>query len=762
MAFVEKITKLVHPGVLGNFDWPQGLPEFSRYNLIYGWNGTGKTTISRTFRSLEYQEDLEGGTELVLRLQGRDYKGKGISDKLSPVKVFNRDFVDQNVFSIEDEGIDPILILGDESVQKQKQIDDLKDRLILQERKLAKAKGNKDRIERSLDDFCITQASSIKNLLRSSEQHEYNNYNKRMFRSQMEKMLQDDNASSWRITDNIRDKHLAKLSEAPKPQINTLELNIPDLEALHRDVSDTLAKTVISQTIEALERDIELATWVHEGLKLHRARNIEECQFCNQPLGGDLLKRLESHFNNQYVEFTGEIDGKISSLEGLAKRLGATDFPDETRFYGWLVSDYVEQRAFVLESLDAVINYLNDLMEELENKKAKLFEERTLGAGAPETDFNLAKQVNAVILQHNIESSSYATQVSQSRSMLENDAVSTSAQQFVAMTKELEEIEKNIVTLENEMESNDKEIGALESDIVEHRKPAEELNSDLKKYLGHDDIRLNIKDSGYEIYRSNSLARSLSEGEKTAIALLYFLKTLEDRNFTLSKSIIVIDDPVSSLDMNSLYSAFGYIRDRTEDAGQLFILTHNFSFFQQVKNWFHHIKGQKKKRIEQRPCRFLMLTWSYDRDVRKSTLEMLDPLLEEYNSDYHYLFAKIYEASRSENGKNSLEHYYIFPNMARRLLEMFLAFRQPNVSGELASKLSKVEFDDAKKIRILRFLHTNSHGDAIGAEEHDPSVLAEGPSVLADVVDLIRCEDSKHFAAMEDLVNSGGSEDGSG
>src|SRR5262249_42516519 len=136
------------------------------------------------------------------------------------------------------------------------------------------------------------------------------------------------------------------------------------------------------------------------------------------------------------------------------------------------------------------------------------------------------------------------------------------------------------------------EIIRLEREVIEHLRPAEELNDELQKYLGHNELRLEVKKTGYAITRNGVPAESLSEGESTAIALLYFLKSLQDRSFNLSQGVVVLDDPVSSLDANALYLAFGFIRERTKDAGQLFIFTHNFTFFRQVRNWFYHLKGQ--------------------------------------------------------------------------------------------------------------------------------------------------------------------------
>jgi wobble nucleotide-excising tRNase len=301
------------------------------------------------------------------------------------------------------------------------------------------------------------------------------------------------------------------------------------------------------------------------------------------------------------------------------------------------------------------------------------------------------------------------------------------------------------------------QIAVLEREIREQQRPADELNADLKRYLGHGELQLVVRGTGYEITRGSEPAKALSEGEATAIALLYFLKSLEDRGFDKKNGVVVIDDHVSSLDANALYLAFGFIRQRTDAVGQLFILTHNFEFFRQVKNWFHHLRGQSKRDASLRPARFYMLGRSPGAS-RSSTLMPLDPLLEQYESEYHYLFACVLRAVQAGPGAD-LEGSYHLPNVARRLLETFLAFRRPQSSGELWKKLKDVPFDEARKARVIRFVHTHSHSDAVGAPQHDLSLLSEACPVLADLLDLIRAEDSQHYEAMVRLI-CGGDADG--
>ena len=186
-----------------------------------------------------------------------------------------------------------------------------------------------------------------------------------------------------------------------------------------------------------------------------------------------------------------------------------------------------------------------------------------------------------------------------------------------------------------------------------------------------------------------------------------------------------MDDPVSSLDANALFLAFGFIRERTEAVGQLFVLTHNFSFFRQIRNWFHHLKGQNKQDVSQRPARFFMLDYTLMDDARSSAIRVLDPLLEQYESEYQYLFARVHRAS-IRLASAGLEDYYVLPNIARRMLEAFLAFRLPQISGNLWKQLKAIRFDESKKLRIYRFLNTHSHSIAVGEPEHDLTALGEG------------------------------------
>lgn len=751
MSLITKIARLKHPGVLGDFTWPSDLHIFSRFNLIYGWNGSGKTILSRVFRALE-QRDVYSPGEVTLCVDNRQVTGQDFPTTTVPVRVFNRDFVNETVFPVSGGDLPPIFVIGTESVEKQKEVERLKKELSVAKTELESRQLEKQAAERQLDKYCIDRASVIRDTLRSSGQNKYNNYDKSTFRERAQEMAKAGDKESHRLSESDRGKLLAQHRASPKPKLQPLRYQLPPLKALAETASELLSTTVVSAALQTLKDDPSLSAWVRQGLGLHQQRHVDQCLFCEQALPSGRLAALEAHFNAEYERFMQRLDSEIGELNAAAQTAAKLTLPNRAEFYDDLAAEYDAAEAALRGAIRLTIKFLGSLVQVLTDKKAKAFERIELKVSPPEVDSDAVNRLNEVIQKHNQACDDFQGRVSTARERLAADFVSAALDEYESLADSVLKLENAIKNAETETKRLNEEIAKLEREIVEHRQPAEELNADLCKYLGHSELRVEIKDTGYTITRNGIPAQSLSEGEMTAIALLYFLKSLKDRRFDLAKGIVVLDDPVSSLDANALYLAFGFIRERTEDAGQLFILTHNFSFFRQVRNWFHHLKGQKKRDVNLRPAQFYMLDQVHGSDPRCTTLRALDPLLEQYESEYHYLFACVYRAARNVDFAG-LEENYALPNVARRVLESFLCYRYPSKSGDLWQKMREINYDGAKKTRILRFVHTYSHSDTIAEPEHDLSALAETKPVLNELLDFIKAEDNLHFEEMEKLVN---------
>lgn len=751
MSLIKKIASLKHPGVLRDFTWPTDLPAFARFNLIYGWNGSGKTTLSRVFRALEQRVAFSPG-EVTLDIGGHQFTGQDFPGAMVPVRVFNRDFVNETVFPVSGGDVPPIFVVGRENVEKQKEADRLKAEKAQKEADLQKKRSAHQQAERDLDRHCVDRAKAIKDTLRVSGPGKYNEYNKTEYRARAKQMVEAGDGASHRLSDSGRDRLRAQHQEKIKPTVPSVTYRFPSLEQLGREVADLLSATVTSSAIEALKDDAALSEWVRHGLGLHKAKAAKTCLFCEQELPRARLSALESHFNAEYERFLERLDQQRTTLNKLLEDAKGVRLPDPAALYEDLHTEYDARRRELEEALKGLSTFIGELLQALDTKRGQPFKSMHREVAVPAIDAASVDRLNDVIARHNKACDDFQTRTTSARDRLALDMIAETLDEFSRLSEAVKAALEAIDPLEREVTRLRDEIGRLEREIVEHRQPAEELNEDLRKYLGHDEISLQVKDTGYQLLRDGKLAEALSEGERTAVALLYFLKTLRDRQFDLGRGVVVLDDPVSSLDANALYLAFGFIRHRTESAGQLFVLTHNFSFFRQVRNWFHHQKGQNKKDIAQRPARFYMLDQVPGSTLRCTTLRALDPLLEQYESEYHYLFACVHRAANA-TGENNLEQHYGLPNVARRLLEMFLAFRRPQIAGELWQKLKDVNFDDTKKVRITRFVHTHSHGDTVGEPEHDLSLLGEARAVLADILELIKSEDPNHFAAMVGLVS---------
>ena len=756
---ISRITKIRGHRVFRDFAWPNDLHCFGRFNLIYGWNGCGKTTLSSLFALIEKKTNLtEGEVEFEID-NATKCTGTDLSNtNLPPVRVFNRDFINVTIMAAG-ERVEPIYYLGEGSIEKQAKADELKRKKEAALEKLAKAVSAKEAAEGEIDRFCIGKAKVIKEVLTGAQSSRYNNYDKRRFKRSMAAMPARTNAQAALLTDELKEQLRKQKDSQPKSDLLTVSSDPPDFGKLSNAAQASLERSVASETIDELAQDKTVARWVHEGLALHSGElATSTCRFCLQRLSAERRAALEGHFNDAFAAFQREIAAEITSLDRALQNLQGIEFPDSARAYDHLQGELAIAISGAQQTIESAVMWLIEVQKALSAKRAAPFAPVQPGSWRKEVPTSDALRdaitaVNTVLDKHNATTCDFRNRVDEACKKLEQHYVAEGWDNHTRLEAAVKTAEAAIKPLQAEIQRLQIEIDDIERDIIEHQKPADELNSELRAYLGQDELRFEVKDTGYSITRAGTPVSHLSEGERTAIAFLYFLKSLQDRAFDLANGVVVIDDPVSSLDANALFSAFGYMKARTKACGQLFVLTHNFGFFRQVKNWFHHLPRQNSSKVERRHGRFFLLWAAADgQGKRSAAIGPLDPLLEQYESEYHYLFRRVYDEANNGNRVPSLEHHYVMPNIARRLVESFLAFRYPDCGGDLAKRFERVEFDAGKKTRILRLLHTYSHSGGIAEPEHDPSVLAETPSVLGAVLEMIKSVDPTHYSGMERLV----------
>ena len=779
---ITRLQKAKDYRIFRDFSWPaSGLPDFARFNVIYGWNGTGKTSLSNVFRMIQRRSPLTEGTVEVqidqTRVCGADFG----SAALPSVRTFNRDVVDRNVFETPNQQLPPVFFLGEDSVEKQKRIKELtKD---LAEKLATESSWDRKRVDASsaLETFCAEEAKGIKNLLTVAGGGPFNNYNAASFKAHVQ-AITNLSALPAQLTDEQRQAHLATKDGKAMERVAEPTISFPDIVSLTSRTQEMLGRSVVSAVLSELAENPSVASWVNAGLGLHCGQHTPiKCRFCDQPLPERRIQQLEAHFNDEFKRFVSEVDGLIAEIQAAQEFPKALRAPPKEALYASLRPAYEKAMSTLAQQASVVPVALDVLLRALKSKRDEPFKAFSLAhfitnatadggpAGGIEAFFQIAftgvsalsaamgrgafDQLVEIISQHNRHTDTFDAEVKKARNALAQHEVLRALPEWQIKSKAVMDARDQATAARDSAANLKAQIAVLEVQVRQHRRPAEELNKEVATYLGRDELRFEVEQNGYRIMRGGHPATHLSDGERTAIAFLYFLKSLKATDFDLETGIVVIDDPVSSLDANSLFSAFGFLKQRTAEAGQLFVLTHNFTFFRQVRNWYYNLPGQKKKDVSLHPARFYMLASEFVAGSRTAKLEVLDPFLHQYESEYHYLFKRVHDEAHKAMVPG-LEAYYAIPNIARRLLEAFLAFRIPDKPGELFQKLECIDYDAAKKTRILRFLHTYSHFDQVAEPDHDPSVLSETPAILLEVLELMRACDAAHFTSMEQLVTS--------
>jgi len=190
---------------------------------------------------------------------------------------------------------------------------------------------------------------------------------------------------------------------------------------------------------------------------------------------------------------------------------------------------------------------------------------------------------------------------------------------------------------------------------------------------------------------------SLSEGEKTLISFLYFVELVSgsaapDTSTPLSRKIVVVDDPISSLSHNYVYDiatliARELVRPGGGGARQVVVLTHSLFFYHEL------LKHLKDKHVDLR------------RVVKSSHSQVVPMGRKDILSDYAAYWQILKDARRN------LAHVVAVPNAMRCIFEHFFAFTERREEFRLA--LEQLEGDDHRFTPLARYLNRESHADGI-------------------------------------------------
>jgi wobble nucleotide-excising tRNase len=778
MTSIKKIKSLNEFGIFQNYEWGE-LPHFKKYNLIYGWNRCGKTTLSRVFSSCEKKSIFNKDSfkqypingEFEITLSNNSYvKSKEIENSSLSIRVFNQDFIDENVSFEPNKSSNGIVYLSEKDIDSKKRFDKLKKANKDLKVKYNSDKKDKDSKQKLKNTFLQSVGREVSNILFDKT---YNRKNVELKINELgisaisNKILQDDN--KIKLEEKVKRKVGKEISLYKLIEIK-MDL-YGGLDGIYEHIKSLLAKEIVSETIDKLKDDEELNNWVKKGFEIHKSKDeYGKCLFCENTLSNKLFDKFSKHFSKDYIDLQSNIELFIT----LSKSLKFSPLPTENSgIYPELKAEFTKKAENLNSSIKAFTDWLFMSSESLlDEKNRNPFDKELVEMLDKPRDFekeinNNISLLNEVISIHNQQVIGHNEEVIKSKELLELHTIAKAivAEDFQKIEDEyLLSLQKEEVSLLN-LRNNEEEISKIEKETSQIGSALSKINFHLKSYFGKDELLLDldISKKGYLIYRDNVPASNLSEGEKTAIAFSYFIVKAEERDFKIGSSIIFIDDPISSLDSNFVYHSFSLIKEHFQGAKQLFISTHNFHFFNLIKEWFiqknskinkENIELKKNgKELKTIPSEFYMVESFYKSDKRQSKLIVLDQTLKKFKSEYHFLFNNIIQFLSKNPEYGDL---YTIGNISRRFFEIYSDFKIPN-SGNAKQKMEALlkeanlnggNISETELNKVYKLINEYSHNyEPMSSIEHtDKSECNKAINTLLRVVEY---SDKKHYEIMK-------------
>ncbi len=777
---IKKIDSIRNFGIYKNFSWnsSSGIKDFNHKNLFYGWNYSGKTTLSRIFSSLrdkKIHDSYANGTFKISTDSGT-YDSSNLESFPYDLLIFNSDYIKDNLnFSINgNDNSDSKTIffeVGDNAkyetkiIELQNKIDSISgtDTLI----------GKKIKFQDDIDAFEIYDSSySGKFTVLAKEIKDEHflsliNFTKANVKNIINNIKQ--NVNSHIIQDTKKLSSIGEIVKISSPQKELEEIKINFNIELTKKVNQVLEiipkKDVLNQI---LDNNNEAYNWVKEGKDLHKPNT--KCLFCDNTITEKRLNFLSQYFNSQASLIKEESDNLRLLISYEIDAVDKINFPSSINDFNLgFISDYISLKTKIDKTILSYKKYLNNLLQKLDkkiNKSLYLKVEKAKEFNLDSIIF-LLNEINELIKKNNDFSKNFSSRIEIEREKLKNHlvAVFVKREKYLAKEKKYEKALLEIEKLDKQVQDLEKEIKRYNSLKESDKEGAEQYTYFIQSFLNREDIEIKLDDktSKFILLRDKQNASNLSEGEKTAIAFSHFLvsiKALQLKN-KFKDYIVFIDDPISSLDGNHIFQInslmkeifFSQEQDATNSSQnvwkinclQLFISSHNFEFFNLLKDLpkkdgFYYVKNENKCKESR---------YFIERKINESSINIIPPIFDNYQSEYHFLFSEIVKFNNDPN-KNSSDKILIMPNILRRFVEMYTLTKYPS-KDEVDERANKV-FGKLKSKRILKPFHYFSHFNNIDRIGKHSELLVDVEKACSTVVDFLQ-KDKDHYEALMKSVN---------
>lgn len=758
---IHNLIQLRGLGIFEDCDHAVAAPPFRKYNLVYGFNGTGKTTLSRVFRSLEIgkrADQLPQQCSFSVDFGGQQV---GIDDLPSSawkdrILVFNQDFVDETV-EWREGSLQPVFYIGREQAGYVRILEALQKGEERRAVAMKEAGRAADRADTVLRNFKRQRASLIAEDLNLGRRYDARTLDRdyESFDQSIHIPLSDEDRSSRRVTINL---------SSPGEVVSVPNL-VSGIVGIQEQAGRLPSGSVGQQLASSLASHPAMLGWVRAGFHYHSENALTECLFCTKGLEGKRLAELAGMFDDAFEAFQADGEAILAALNAEAQSYAnfLASLPPKEAF----ADQFRPAAARALETIRAVVADLASASTGLKDYVERRLEAPNASASLPQSQaeiLDLSARADDALAdlegranEHNLYVQNFIAVQAKAAGELRAHHLLQGQDEYRQLTGELAAFTGRLDRTTKLHQSQGGRVARVRNRLRSHGPALAVINPLLSAYLGHAELQLQSAEEGYTILRrGRPLEGPLSEGEKTALSFCYFISRLNENQKRKAELIVVVDDPISSLDAKALNYAFNLMKNNFEGVAQLFVLTHNVNFMNETKKWL-----KNKARGENGPATatlyFLETTLSAgdnDGECRLTKLVEMPKLLRDYDSEYHYLLSQIIRCADAGDADISLS--YGLPNAIRKALELFLAFKAPGPDG-VDSKLNHrtvrdCGVDQAALAALGRMTNLESHGDSLDdLITFSPMTIEETRRSAGALLALMEQMDGPHLARMRQL-----------
>lgn len=752
---VSRISELKNAGVWKDFSAAPDL-QLSPRTLIYGFNGSGKTTLSRVFSSIErgsLEERLPA--EATFKIEASD----GATVTQDPISnpfgnnllVFNADFVSRN-FEWDTSRTKGIAYLSEKKVDARKEFDGIAPKLAAAKQQTKTKEKTKTKADRELSDFKTRAARNIREVASSSIYTQsydarkiQGHYSKAPFGAE-KKLSEEDLKKNQGVL--AQREPLPTLSFSPSLPVGLIDW--------FKAAQALLTQSVSGIALKEFEAHSDALRWVEEGLHYHDEHRVQDCLLCGNKFSEERRAQLRNLFDKSWTEALRALEDAVKHGQEHQQALRELyrSIPKEAEVTADERQAFTQNRTHFETNIKQLGVCVGQLLKALDVRAENPTKEVVATGELADLDLekwlaaygSIETALTATVKKHNDAFMSFATMQKDAFTKIEAHVLATNQGDWNRLQKEVQDAETELKAARKDEEGLAKRQLELRNDLQDHGVGADKMNELIWAYLGHKELRLVAEAGGYKILRpSGKPATELSEGERTAVSFCYFLTQLAAEGRKAEDLVLVIDDPISSLDTAARTYAYSLMTRMTKKCAQVIVLTHNTSFMNMVKREFQNLQ---KRDTTKTVTALLSLDCrnSGNGDERVTSLTTMHTLLVTYDSEYHYLFSLVQDAAKNK----ATDYVFLLPNATRKLLEMFATFcspGQPNFAGALMDHHDAVK--DKLDVRALeRLVQIESHGTIDGLGTLPDLTLEESIRAAEAGINFIKEVGKDHYKKM--------------